>query len=132
MNVKKPKLFTTVSSLLVASLLLTGSAFAASSVSGKMGTSSVSGSISLGTDQASGSTTCGASGCYTYVKVTYKYKHGDATKVREVTKEDSNTSYQINVTATADQVPARNVSATGFHRASDASYSWQGSTDVSA
>ncbi len=132
METKKRKFLAVLSSAVAVSMLLSTNVFAASSVSGTMGGASVYGSVGLGEDKASGQTTCGASGCTSYVKVEYHYKHGSVTNTWIVEKEAESNSFSASVTVLAEDVPARNVLAKGTHKTWNSNYSWIDYTQVKA
>lgn len=129
MKLKRTKWLGLTTFALMSSIIVAGSAFAASSTSGSMGGTSVSGSVSLGVDQATGQTTCGASNCNSYVKVTYYYKFGDASITRTATKESSSFTH-VSATAAATMVPAKTVSAKAEHKTNNANYTWQDVTTI--
>ncbi|WP_197255413.1 hypothetical protein [Paenibacillus dendritiformis] len=120
-----------VTSVLAASMLFASGAYAKSSTtSGKAGNNDTSGRITIYSDSASGQTSCGGSNCYSSVKVTYYYKHGDANKTRSSTASAYEKQPGVSATAKAQYVPALSISATAEHKAEVGSATWEDTTSV--
>ncbi|WP_131724805.1 hypothetical protein [Paenibacillus solani] len=124
MNFKKIKKLTVLSSVLLGTLVLSGSALAASSVSGSLDQyTPTSGSVSLGVDSATATTTCQASNCSVTAKATYYYYFGSIGSPSDATSTNSG---HVGVTAKASSgvAPTRAIRGEGTHKASNGVNSW--------
>lgn len=130
MKLNRRKCLALVTTVLAASMLFASGAYAKSYTTGKAGNNDTSGRVTIYSDSASGQTTCGGSNCYSSVKVTYYYKHGDASKTRSATASAYEKHPGVSATAKAQYVPALSVSATAEHKAEVGSATWEDTTSV--
>ncbi|RCX16691.1 hypothetical protein DFP94_11138 [Fontibacillus phaseoli] len=133
---KKNKRLFAVTLVLVASMALSNSAFAAStSTSGSIGGVSVSGNLTMATNSSSlgyatASTWINASPGYLDASVVYKYKWGYRSDIYTVSNSTSQSATSVSTTATSNHVNPVHYSANATHRVSWSSYVWNGYTSL--
>ncbi|WP_213644922.1 hypothetical protein [Paenibacillus lautus] len=132
MKFKKIKKLTVLSSVLLGTLVLSGSALAASSVSGLLGgVTPVSGYVNLGFDSATAATSCAKSNCSVTARSTYFYYDGVNGQEKSTSPKEASGFVQVSATASSVSAPTRAVRGTGYHRANDGGpQTWQENTVI--
>lgn len=116
MNFKKIKKLTVLSSVLLGTLVLSGSAFAASSVGGILDNAiPVSGYVTLGFDSASASTSCSRTTCSVTATATYYYYDGLNGQEKNTPAKVASGFVQTTANASSPTAPTRAVKGTGNH-----------------